>query len=237
MISENLYKKYYDHSRYDGTLIFYDWIRQNMQPDFRILNLGAGPATGSAKRILKGSVREVVGADIDPIVLENDELDAAVVIEDGRLPLDAAGFDLVYTDFVLEHVEKPAQFLQEARRVLKPGGRLFFRTPNLYHYVSVMSALTPHGVHKLVANRARGLVEGAHEPWQTFYRMNSRRILKALTREAGFCEVEFRMIEAEPSYLMFHPAPFMVGVAYERLVNATEHLSFLRSTILGKLTT
>jgi len=31
---------------------------------------------------------------------------------------------------VIEHVEHPARFLMEIRRVLRPGGRLFLTTPN-----------------------------------------------------------------------------------------------------------
>lgn len=94
--------------------------------------------------------------------------------------------------------------------------------------------MTPHAFHKRIANAVRGLSEDAHEPWPTFYRMNSRRVFGKQARSAGLAAAEFRMMEAEPSYLMFHAAPFMVGVGYERIVNSTELLSGLRSTILGK---
>jgi SAM-dependent methyltransferase len=236
MISNALYDRFYRDGKYDGTLTFYSCIREHLNRASRVLNLGAGPATHSPRRILKGSVAHVVGADIDPIVLKNDELDEAVLIEDGKLALESDTFDLVFSDFVLEHVEKPHRFLAETLRVLKPGGTFLFRTPNRFHYVALVSALTPHSVHRRLANPARGLEEGAHEPWPTYYRMNSRGTLRRQARAAGFRSSEFRMIEAEPSYLMFHALPFLVGVGYERLVNSTKLLEGARCNILGKFT-
>jgi SAM-dependent methyltransferase len=47
----------------------------------------------------------------------------------GLLP--AAAFDLVTAWYVLEHVKDPTEFLRECARVLKPGGRLGLRVPNM----------------------------------------------------------------------------------------------------------
>jgi len=53
----------------------------------------------------------------------------AVSVEDGTaeaLPFEAASFDTVVCTFTLCSVHGPAQALAEARRVLKPAGRLLF---------------------------------------------------------------------------------------------------------------
>lgn len=235
MVSEATLKRWYGDPKFNGTLTFYTWIRSHVSPASVVLNLGAGPPTNNPLRILKGEVAEVVGADIDPIVMDNPELTEAHVIKDGRLPLADSRFDIAYSDYVLEHVDDPAMFLAEVHRVLKPGGFFFFRTPNLFHYVTAVSALTPHRVHTAVANKARHLDDDTHEPWPTFYRMNRPARLRRQAVAAGFSASDLRMIECEPSYLVFHPVPFYVGVAYERVVNATSLLSGFRSNILGKL--
>jgi ubiquinone/menaquinone biosynthesis C-methylase UbiE len=234
MIPDELFNRFYNDPKYDGTLIFYAWIKEHLEQSSRILNLGAGPETGSPKRNLRGTVAHITGADIDPVVLKNSELDSAVLIENGKLPLESSQFDVVFSDFVLEHVEHPDLYLAEVYRVLKPGGSFLFRTPNRFHYVALISALTPHSFHERVANPVRGLADDAHKPWPTFYRMNSRSTLRRQAKTAGFRECEFRMIEAEPSYLMFHTVPFLAGVGYERMVNATRLLAGARCTILGK---
>jgi len=67
----------------------------------------------------------VVGADIDPVVLANGELDESHVVDGTRLPFEESSFDIALSDYVLEHVEFPEPFLNEVYRVLKPGGVSF----------------------------------------------------------------------------------------------------------------
>ncbi len=112
---------------------------------------------------------------------------------------------------------------------------MFFRTPTRWHYVSIVSSLTPHWFHLRVANRVRGLSKETHDPWNTYYRMNSAHMLRRQARRTGFGAVEFRFVEAEPSYLQFHAVPFLAGVAYERLVNRFASLAPLRANIFGRL--
>jgi SAM-dependent methyltransferase len=231
---ETLVRRFYGGPRHNGTLVFYDQVRRRLGPHSRVLNLGAGPATGEAVRTLRGEVAQVVGADVDPSVLSNPELDQAVLIENGRIPLESASFDLILSDYVFEHVEDPAQFLAEAARVLKPGGSLMFRTPNVWHYVAIVSALTPHRVHGLLAHAARANPEGSQEPWRTYYRMNTEGRLRRLGRQAGLTRLDLTFVEMEPSYLRFSTPAFLAGVAYERLVNSTAFLAPLRANLFGR---
>ena len=135
---------------------------------------------------------------------------------------------------MLEHVEKPNEFLAEVHRVLKPCSSYFSRTPNKYHYVVFISLFNPHWFHELVANPARGMSEEAHEPWPTLYYLNTRSAFRRAANKAGFRKVKLEMVEGHPSYLVFHTLPFLVGVAYERIVNSTEALSGIRANIFGQ---
>jgi SAM-dependent methyltransferase len=235
VISQRLFKRFYSDPRFNGTERFFNLIRRKAQPCARVLNLGAGPATKNPTCSLKGEVAEVVGADIDAAVLANDELDSAVVIDDNRLPFPDESFDLVFSDYVLEHVEHPGIFLSEVHRVLNAGSSFFFRTPNIYHYVAVISRVTPHAFHEAIANRIRGLSAEAYDPYPTFYRLNSRPAIREAAATAGFRTIDLQMVECWPSYLVFHSVPFLIGVAYERLVNSSEAYSGLRANIFGQL--
>lgn len=236
MSVQTLSQRFYSDRKFDGTSRFYDWVREYARPEMRLLNLGAGPATKNPIRILKGQVAHVAGADVDDCVLANPELDEAVLIRDGKLPFADDSFDIAISDYVFEHVDNGRAFLKEAHRVMKPGASLFFRTPSIWHYVAIISAMTPHRVHSAMANYVRGNPKGAQEPWRTRYRLNSRARVRTLAREVGFTDAEFRMIEAEPSYLKFNAVLFLGGVAYERLVNSTDALAGLRANIFGRLT-
>ncbi len=236
MISSQLLRKYYPDDSWSGTLKFYDWIRSSIRPEFIVLNIWVGTTSGNNIKSLKGKVQKIVGADIDPVVLDNKDMDESFLIENDTLPFSSNTFDMAWADYVLEHIEKPEGFLNEVYRVLKPGASFFFRTPNKYHYVSLIGWLTPHWFHKLIANRARGLSDVAHKPYPTYYKLNSKKNIINHLISAGYKEIELRFVEAEPSYLMFHPIPFLVGVMYERTVNHFESLSVIRANIFGILT-
>jgi SAM-dependent methyltransferase len=67
------------------------------------------------------------------------------------LPFDAGSFDVVYSCNVLEHVQEPRAVIEEAVRVLRPGGYVFFVIPNYGsfwegHYGLLWVPYLPHGV-------------------------------------------------------------------------------------------
>lgn len=234
MVSQKFYSYFYPDNSKSGTIKFYNWIWQHIDDSANVLNLGAGPSAGDPIRCFKGKVAKVVGADIDPEVVKNTDLDEAHVLTNNRLPFEDNSFDLVLCDYVLEHIENPEEFLLEVKRVLKPGKSFFFRTPNNKHYITLISRLTPHFVHLLIANKARGLPKESHDPYKTHYKMNSTNVLGKLSVNSGFSKSELQLVEAEPSYFMFNSAVFLLGVGYERLVNKFEELSFLRANIFGR---
>jgi len=125
--------------------------------------------------------------------------------------------------------------MREVYRVLKKGGVFFFRRPNSWHYVAIIAKLTPEWFHDLVGNWARGYHPGAHEPWPTYYPLNSRKAVYAAGYKAGFERIELRMWEPEPRNLVFHAIPFLVGVGYERTVNRWRMFEGIRAGIFGRM--
>ena len=231
---QRLYDRYYptleDGFRFrDGSKPFYDWIRSRPGlASAKVLNVGAGPTPEQALRRLRGDVGRLVGVDIDPIVLTNTDLDEAHITNGVSLPFSDGEFDVVYSDWTIEHVEKPKPFLIEIRRVLKPGGIFGFRTTNLTHYVTVVSAHTPYLFHKLIARRLSARDSRAHSPWPTFYRMNTSAAVRRQLAEAGFSQIKLQLIEPDPGYLAFNGLTFRLGVVYERLVNRWDWASRFR---------
>jgi SAM-dependent methyltransferase len=238
-MAERLLDRYYplrpDGVRFrDGTRPFYDWILASVPGTAVVLNVGAGPTPPPA-RAMRGKFKRLEGVDPDSVVLSNTDLDLSHVNDGIVLPFQDASFDAAYSDWTLEHVEHPIPFLREVCRVLKPGASFWSRTPNRWHYVTLVSATTPHWFHMLVANRIRGLPVASHDPWPTYYRLNTPRAIRSAASTAGFSRSEIRLLESQPNYLKFNPIAFLVGVGYERLVNRFSSLDRLRFTMLVRM--
>lgn len=217
----------------DGTEEFHQLCRAKIRPGSVILELGAGPTNPTSSFL--ATLGEVHGADPDPDVAKNEALASAKVIENDRLPFADGSFDACVSNYVLEHVADPTAHFAEAARVLRPGGVYLFRAPNRYHYVSLVSRLTSHWFHVLVANRLRNLGPGAHDPYPTVYACNTERAVRHYAAESGFDVEELRMIEKEPSYGMSSRVLFVAFMAYERFVNSSDAVSGLRANILAAL--
>ena len=199
-----------------------------------VLEVGPGPLNKTSS-FLATCAKNIDGIDIDKRALKNAALNNIIIYDGEKFPINSYLYDLVVADYVMEHVEHPKIMLQEINRVLKQGGLFVFRTPNLFHYVSIISKLTPQWLHLLIANRSRARSNDAEDPYPTFYRFNSSLAIRELTNETYFSLCDLSMVEKQPSYLKFNSFAFLCGIFYERIVNNVESLSGLRANIFGIL--
>lgn len=137
------------------------------------LDLGCGDGRLTAEL----AAAELVAADVSQVALERltrrlPGARALPLVPDEPLPLEDGAFDLVLCAETIEHVRDTQLLLSEARRVLRPGGRLALTTP-------AHSRLT--GLDVLV----RGF-ERRFDPLSPHLRFLTRRSLASLLEGLGF---------------------------------------------------
>lgn len=133
---------------------------------------------------LVGSAAYVVGIDVDEGIAENTSLTYRVMAAGEQLPFRDKAFDLVTANMVVEHVADPTLVLSEVSRVLRPGGRFLFITPNrLSPYF-----LVAHAMPTSMKKRIVGFLEGRREEeiFPTHYRLNTPGTIKQLALDNGF---------------------------------------------------
>lgn len=98
-------------------------------------------------------VRKIVATDIVDfpddkeglaLLREKGEWEFVKTIADSVLPFGTDEFDMAFHQDVLEHTWKPFAFLSEQFRVLKPGGKIVFGTPNLLRPANLCKLLLGH---------------------------------------------------------------------------------------------
>lgn len=142
-----------------------------LRPGHTVLDLGCG--SGADLVPLSEAVApngNVIGLDNDPANLakareRTTATPSGVELRPAdihTLPLDDDSADRARTDRVLQHVADPAGVLAEARRVLRPGGRLVMAEPDWYTLaidhpdLTTAQAYTRHITDKVIRNPALG---------------------------------------------------------------------------------
>lgn len=212
-------------------LLLRDYVLNLLQPNYSMLDLGAGAGIVTAMNF-RGEVARVCGIDPDARVLDNAYLDEAKIGTGEVIDYPDEYFEIVVADNVLEHLGDPEKTLAEINRVLKVGGHFLFKTPNRFHYMPLISTITPTAFHKQF-NRFRG--RRGEDTFPTYYRANSKYKIEALARKTGFSVANLQLIEGRPEYLRFSVLTYLVGWAYERFVNSSRLFSQLRVLLIGDL--
>lgn len=114
-----------------------------------LLDYGCG--TMPYKAVFAERVREYRGADLR----QNERADI-VVTSRGTLPVQSGRFEIVLSTQVLEHVEDPARYLAEARRVLSENGIIILSTHGSWHFHP-----TPRDYWRWTSEGLRKVIEDA----------------------------------------------------------------------------
>jgi ubiquinone/menaquinone biosynthesis C-methylase UbiE len=138
--------EYFEHAQrenaaWDGKK-YHEYIRRAMKPGMHVLELGCG--SGHAYENIRHLGVTYTGVDWSRRQIETNRrrlgdepqfLDASLY----AVPLPDAGYDLVFSMYVLEHLVWPHRFLDEAQRLVKPGGILILLCPEFRHEARIPS--------------------------------------------------------------------------------------------------
>ncbi|MGH9172265.1 MAG: class I SAM-dependent methyltransferase [Acidimicrobiales bacterium] len=196
----------------DQYSVLEEWVRSVSAPSDSLLDIGAGDGDDDYTALVRPLVGHMTGLDPTVQSSPSQALDgwfhgtvqdyAAARRTTGQAP--SPPFDLALAIYVVEHVPDPVAFFRAARSCLRPGGSLFFVTPNLWHYFGLAAKVTMAlGVDDVLLKllRRNGLHDHQHQHhtqpahFPVAYRANSVRSLGSIGFEAGYSRLEIKHLE------------------------------------------
>lgn len=204
---------------------YHSLITKCLRPSMTILEVGCG--TGDIAPFPWEEYPDIslIGLDPSPASRANPHLSRFVPMTgESRWPVENESADLVLARYVMEHVPAPAEFFRNIRRVLKPGGRFVFLTPNLWHPAILTSHVLPVAVKRAILWRTMGVDEADIFP--TFYRLNRRSLLASIGRQNSLSVEHLQTRE-------FSPCTYADRFVAGRLL-FRGYYDFMRTTGLGR---
>lgn len=130
------------------------WVRE-WRPGSKIVEVGGG--TSFLRRVIEGEVPGAlyISGDIAPTN------QTTVVLDATALPFATGSADAVLALEVLEHIPEPQRMIDEAARVLRPGGSLVITVPFMFgvHDFRDYHRFTPLGFTGLLEKAGLTLVD------------------------------------------------------------------------------
>lgn len=161
--------------------------------------LEAGCGEGYGADLLAGTARRVLGLDYDVTTVAHvrDRYPRVAVARANlvALPVPDAAVDVVVSLQVIEHLWEQERFLDECRRVLRPGGTLLVSTPNRITFSPGRDTpLNPFHTRELDPRELAGLVHDAGFGDVVVSGLHHGPRLRALDdRHAGLIEAQTRL--------------------------------------------
>jgi SAM-dependent methyltransferase len=163
-----------------------------LHPGAVALDAGCGRTT--RLRNYRDRIVRLVGVDSDEEAgRENPYLDEFVSSNlDEPLPFAEDTFDLVYANFVVEHLGEPERTFLEWRRVLRTGGQLVVVTSNRSNPAMAVGDRLPQRVRLSIKRRGAGAEERNVYPAR--YLANTPQQLRSVAEFAGFEPVSIEFV-------------------------------------------
>jgi SAM-dependent methyltransferase len=150
-----------------------------------------------------------------------------------QLPLESGTFDVVIAELVLEHLQNPKAVFKEIARILAPGGRFIFVTPNRWGIYALLSSIIPFTLRRMVAEQVYN--RKLDDMFPTLYRVNT---IGDVRRACGLhLEVEqLYMWDNFPFFVLPFHSITRLTANYITFTSKHKRLEPLRGTIIGVLT-
>jgi ubiquinone/menaquinone biosynthesis C-methylase UbiE len=184
-------------------------------PGQTVVDVGGGRACIFARGRQCATAR-IIAVDIDPgeLVLNEEAHEKLVADASEKLPLADASADLIVSSSTVEHLPDVDRFVEESRRVLRPGGHVVHVFPSKFAPYAIVNRLLPPPLAQRILRIVFPGSEGILGFRAYYHRCHARGIRTTLERH-GFEVVEVRAAYQQSYYFAFFFPLFLLMALWE----------------------
>jgi SAM-dependent methyltransferase len=203
-------------------------VQKYIEPSFTVLEVGCGRKAPLLHKF-RQNASKVIGIDVVDFTETNNDFELYKNDITDMKDISTRSIDICFSRSVMEHVLDTDKAFSEINRVLNPGGRYIFLTPNFFDYASIIAAIVPNFLHPKIVRMTEGRAE--ENTFPTHFNCNTRRTIERLSAKNGFEIEEFEYLGQYPNYFNFNATLFKLGCLYAEFLERHPSLHPLKGWI------
>lgn len=113
---------------------FTSLILKEIHENSVVIEIGAGKGLCRYVKNISDKAGKLIGVDPSPNIENNFYVHSYIKAPFEEADIPNNSLDVIYSIYVMEHIENPERLFLKAHQTLKENGKFYFITPNRPHY-------------------------------------------------------------------------------------------------------
>ncbi|MEO0769682.1 MAG: methyltransferase domain-containing protein [Cyanobacteria bacterium J06649_4] len=184
-----------------------------------ILDIGCGRRSDLGKYLRENHYQATLhGADLDTNAQKNEDLDRLFLCDVADMPFQDGSYDIVFSQFLLEHVEDSQRAISSIARVTASGGLATLIIPNPTAPAAWITKLTPYSFHVFFKRRIQGFYNASADTFPTTFDFKTIKTLQQQMSDAGFTAIAIDYVPEIYYRFRLRPGLIHLAMAYTKVL-------------------
>ncbi|MGB3299139.1 MAG: class I SAM-dependent methyltransferase [Phormidesmis sp.] len=199
----------------------------------KVLDIGCGSKSDIGRYLKERNTPALIhGVDLDEYALKNQDVDQLFICDAAEMPFDDDTYDVVFSQFLLEHVESSEKTINAIARVMAKDGLATLIIPNPTSIEATVTRLTPYNFHIFFKQKVQLSDTASEDTFPTLFDFKSIKHLKKQMEAAGFKDVEAVFVPEVYFRFRFRPILVRLALLYSRILETLNIGALMDSVVM-----